>query len=57
MTIEEHMIEIKYAFGYQNKKEYDYRLGVSFKTTDRQDHNTIYVLEAKRRFINIKSPC
>jgi hypothetical protein len=37
MTIEEHMIEIKDAFGYQNKKEYDYRLGESFKTIDRQD--------------------
>lgn len=37
MTIEDHMIEIKDAFGYQNKKEYDYRLGESFKTIDRQD--------------------
>ncbi|MFP3467923.1 hypothetical protein, partial [Leifsonia sp. SIMBA_070] len=38
----QYMTEIKDAFGYQNKMEYDYRFGIPLKTTDRNDQSTIY---------------
>ncbi|MFD1602133.1 SpvB/TcaC N-terminal domain-containing protein [Flavobacterium artemisiae] len=52
----QYMTEIKDAFGYQNKMEYDYRYGVPLKTTDRNDQSTIYTLDAKGRPAAIKAP-
>lgn len=50
------LTEIKDAFGYQNKMEYDYRFGAPLKTTDRNDQSTIYTLDAKGRPATIKAP-
>ncbi len=50
------LTEIKDAFGYQNKMEYDYRFGVILKTTDRNNQSTIYTLDAKGRPATIKAP-
>ncbi|MBE8723365.1 SpvB/TcaC N-terminal domain-containing protein [Flavobacterium hungaricum] len=52
----QYMTEIKDAFGYQNKMEYDYRYGVPLKTTDRNDQSMIYTLDAKGRPATIKAP-
>jgi RHS repeat-associated protein len=52
----QYMTEIKDAFGYQNKMEYDYRFGAPLKTTDRNDQSTIYTLDAKGRPATIKAP-
>jgi hypothetical protein len=38
------MTEIKDAFGYQNKMEYNYRFDSPIKTTDRNDQSTIYTI-------------
>jgi len=51
-----HLIEIKDAFGYQNKIEYDYRFGTVLKTTDRNDQNTTYTFDAKGRMSTIRGP-
>lgn len=50
------LTEIKDAFGYQNKTEYDYRFGVILKTTDRNNQSTIFTLDAKGRPATIKAP-
>ncbi|SHM04036.1 RHS repeat-associated core domain-containing protein [Flavobacterium saccharophilum] len=50
------MTEIKDAFGYQNKMEYDYRFGAPLKTTDRNDQSTLYTLDGKGRIATIKAP-
>ena len=50
------MTEIKDAFGYQNKIEYNYRFGVPVKTTDRNDQSTTYTLDAKGRIATIRAP-
>ncbi|SHL42830.1 SpvB/TcaC N-terminal domain-containing protein [Flavobacterium chilense] len=52
----QYIAEIKDAFGYQNKVEFDYRFGVPLKTTDRNDQSTIYTLDAKGRPLTIKAP-
>ncbi|MFD2940274.1 SpvB/TcaC N-terminal domain-containing protein [Flavobacterium notoginsengisoli] len=52
----QYMTEIKDAFGYQNKVEFDYRFGVPLKTTDRNDQSTIYTLDTKGRVSTIKGP-
>ncbi|MEN2402529.1 SpvB/TcaC N-terminal domain-containing protein [Flavobacterium sp. MC2016-06] len=52
----QYMTEIKDAFGYQNKKEFDYRFGKPLKTIDRNDQSTIYALDAKGRPATIKAP-
>ncbi|PBJ11905.1 T6SS effector amidase Tae4 family protein [Flavobacterium sp. ACN6] len=52
----QYMTEIKDAFGYQNKMEYDYRFGIPIKTTDRNDQITNYTLDAKGRTATIKAP-
>ncbi|MGO4770913.1 SpvB/TcaC N-terminal domain-containing protein [Flavobacterium sp. W22_SRS_FK3] len=52
----QYMTEIKDAFGYQNKMEYDYRFGTPLKTTDRNDQSTIYSLDSKGRVATIKAP-
>lgn len=52
----QYMTEIKDAFGYQNKMEYDYRFGAPIKTTDRNDQSMIYTLDAKGRPSTIKAP-
>lgn len=48
--------EIKDAFGYQNKMEYDYRFGIPLKTTDRNDQSTLYTIDTKGRILTIKAP-
>ncbi|MBF4487524.1 SpvB/TcaC N-terminal domain-containing protein [Flavobacterium sp. CSZ] len=50
------MTEIKDAFGYQNKMEYDYRFGIPVKTTDRNDQSNTYTLDAKGRMATIRAP-
>ncbi|MDQ6469892.1 SpvB/TcaC N-terminal domain-containing protein [Flavobacterium sp. LHD-80] len=52
----QYMTEIKDAFGYQNKMEYNYRFGVPVKTTDRNDQSTDYTLDAKGRIATIRAP-
>ena len=52
----QYMTEIKDAFGYQNKVEFDYRFGTPLKTTDRNDQSTIYTIDAKGRPATIKAP-
>jgi len=52
----QYMTEIKDAFGYQNKMEYNYRFGIPIKTTDRNDQSTIYTLDSKGRMATIKAP-
>jgi RHS repeat-associated protein len=52
----QYMTEIKDAFGYQNKMEYNYRFGIPIKTTDRNDQSTIYTLDGKGRIATIKAP-
>jgi len=52
----QYMTEIKDAFGYQNKIEYDYRFGAPLKTTDRNDQSITYTLDAKGRTATIKAP-
>ncbi|WP_281235089.1 SpvB/TcaC N-terminal domain-containing protein [Flavobacterium gelatinilyticum] len=52
----QYITEIKDAFGYQNKTEYDYRFAAPLKTTDRNDQNTIYTLDARGRLATIKGP-
>ena len=52
----QYMTEIKDAFGYQNRMEYDYRFGAPLKTTDRNDQSTIYTLDGKGRTASIKAP-
>ncbi|MFH6991107.1 SpvB/TcaC N-terminal domain-containing protein [Flavobacterium sp. FlaQc-48] len=52
----QYMTEIKDAFGYQNKVEFDYHFGIPLKTTDRNDQSTIYTLDAKGRTLTIKAP-
>ncbi|WP_433831152.1 SpvB/TcaC N-terminal domain-containing protein [Flavobacterium anhuiense] len=52
----QYMTEIKDAFGYQNKMEYNYRFGVPIKTTDRNDQSTDYTLDAKGRIATIRAP-
>ncbi|HEY1193218.1 SpvB/TcaC N-terminal domain-containing protein [Flavobacterium sp.] len=52
----QYMMEIKDAFGYQNKMEYNYRFGVPIKTTDRNDQSTDYTLDAKGRIATIRAP-
>jgi RHS repeat-associated protein len=52
----QYMTEIKDAFGYQNKMEYNYRFGIPIKTTDRNDQSTIYTLDGKGRVATIKAP-
>jgi RHS repeat-associated protein len=52
----QYMTEIKDAFGYQNKMEYDYRFGIPLKTTDRNDQSTIYTIDGKGRMATIKAP-
>ncbi|MEO6174498.1 MAG: SpvB/TcaC N-terminal domain-containing protein [Flavobacterium circumlabens] len=48
------LIEIKDAFGYHNKMEYDYRFGDLLKTTDRNDQSTEYKLDAKGRTASVR---
>jgi len=50
------MTEIKDAFGYQNKMEYDYRFGAPLKTTDRNDQSTLYTIDAVGRPATIRAP-
>jgi RHS repeat-associated protein len=52
----QYMTEIKDAFGYQNKMDYNYRFGIPEKTTDRNDQSTIYTLDGKGRVATIKAP-
>nr|WP_315242710.1 SpvB/TcaC N-terminal domain-containing protein [uncultured Flavobacterium sp.] len=52
----QYMTEIKDAFGYQNKMEYDYRFGAVLKTTDRNDQSMIYKLDSKGRMATIQAP-
>ncbi|MWB95447.1 hypothetical protein GON26_13840 [Flavobacterium sp. GA093] len=52
----QYMTEIKDAFGYQNKMEFDYRFGIPIKTTDRNDQSTIYTLDSKGRIATIQAP-
>ncbi|WP_371810414.1 toxin TcdB middle/N-terminal domain-containing protein [Flavobacterium sp. 28A] len=50
------LTEIKDAFGYQNKMEYDYRFGIPLKTTDRNDQSTEYTIDAIGRPATIRGP-
>ncbi|MBP4140409.1 hypothetical protein J3S90_01165 [Flavobacterium sp. P4023] len=50
------LTEIKDAFGYQNKMEYDYRFGIPLKTTDRNDQSTEYTIDAVGRPKTIRGP-
>ncbi|MDA6070180.1 hypothetical protein NJT12_11180 [Flavobacterium sp. AC] len=50
------MTEIKDAFGYQNKMEYNYRFGIPIKTTDRNDQITLYTLDRIGRIATIRAP-
>jgi RHS repeat-associated protein len=52
----QYMTEIKDAFGYQNKTEFDYRFGAPIKTTDRNDQSTNYTLDSKGRMATIQAP-
>ncbi|MEO8795003.1 MAG: SpvB/TcaC N-terminal domain-containing protein, partial [Daejeonella sp.] len=52
----QYLTDIKDAFGYQNKLEYDYRFGTVLKTTDRNDQSTLYQLDSKGRPLTIKGP-
>lgn len=52
----QYMTEIKDAFGYQNKMEYNYRFGVPIKNTDRNDQSTEYTLDSKGRIATIRAP-
>ncbi|MFB9057512.1 toxin TcdB middle/N-terminal domain-containing protein [Mariniflexile ostreae] len=50
------LLEIKDAFGYQNKMEYDYRFGMPLKSTDRNDQSTEYTMDAVGRPKTIRGP-
>ncbi|WP_166923715.1 SpvB/TcaC N-terminal domain-containing protein [Flavobacterium poyangense] len=50
------LTEIKDAFGYHNKMEYDYRFGDLLKTTDRNDQSTEYTVDSKGRTASIRGP-
>lgn len=50
------LMEIKDAFGYQSKMEYDYRFGAVLKTTDRNDQSTHYTIDAVGRIKTIQGP-
>ncbi|OXB11850.1 RHS repeat domain-containing protein, partial [Flavobacterium reichenbachii] len=52
----QYMTEIKDAFGYQNKMEFDYRFGITTKTTDRNEQSSIYTIDSKGRPSSIKAP-
>ncbi|WP_207763282.1 RHS repeat domain-containing protein [Flavobacterium reichenbachii] len=52
----QYMTEIKDAFGYQNKMEFDYRFGITTKTTDRNEQSSIYTIDSKGRQLTIKAP-
>ena len=51
-----YITEIKDAFGYQNKMQYDYRFGAVLKTTDRNDQSTNYTIDAIGRTKTIQGP-
>ncbi|MFQ6602988.1 SpvB/TcaC N-terminal domain-containing protein [Flavobacterium sp. C3NV] len=52
----QYMTDIKDAFGYRNKMEYNYRFGIPIKTTDRNDQITLYTLDGIGRIATIKAP-
>jgi RHS repeat-associated protein len=54
--VHSYLTEIKDAFGYQNKMEYDYRFGAVLKTTDRNDQSTNYTIDAVGRTKFIQGP-